>query len=97
MLFNIYIDGLSDILNASTIGGSIGSNRINHILYADDLYIVNFLLQVFSNYFYNAVITVENILYIFFNVNKSVCTGCAKKKKDILNIYVKSLIINIFF
>ena len=25
------------------------------------------------------------------------CTGCAKKKKDILNIYVKSQIINIFF
>ena len=24
MLFNIYIDGLSDILNKSTIGGSIG-------------------------------------------------------------------------
>ena len=24
-------------------------------------------------------------------------TGCAKKKKDILNIYVKSQIINIFF
>ena len=24
-------------------------------------------------------------------------TGCAKKKKDILNIYVKSQIINIFY
>ena len=30
MLFNLYIDGLSDILNKSTIGGSIGGNRINH-------------------------------------------------------------------
>ena len=26
-----------------------------------------------------------------------VYTGCAKKKKDILNMYVKSQIINIFF
>ena len=26
MLFNIYIDGLSNILNKSTIGGSIGGN-----------------------------------------------------------------------
>ena len=42
MLFNIYIDGLSDILNKSTIGASsIGGNRINHMLYADDLCIVS--------------------------------------------------------
>ena len=30
-------------------------------------------------------------------VLKILCTGCAKKKKDILNIYVKSQIINFFF
>ena len=36
-LFNIYIDGLSDILNKSSIGGSIGGKRINHMLYANDL------------------------------------------------------------
>ena len=41
MLFNIYIDDLSEILNKSTIGGSIGGNRINHMLYADDLSIVS--------------------------------------------------------
>ena len=35
-LFNIYIDGLSDILNKSSVGGSIGGKRINHMLYADD-------------------------------------------------------------
>ena len=28
MLLNIYIDGLSEILNKSTIGGSIGGNRM---------------------------------------------------------------------
>ena len=37
MLFNIYIDGLNDILNNSTIGGSIIGIRVNHMLYADDL------------------------------------------------------------
>ena len=36
-LFNIHIDGLSDILNKSSVGGSIGGKRINHMLYADDL------------------------------------------------------------
>ena len=32
MLFKIYIDGLSDILNEFTIGSSIGGNRINHVI-----------------------------------------------------------------
>ena len=27
-LFNIYIDGLSDILNKSSVGGSIGGKRV---------------------------------------------------------------------
>ena len=40
-LFNIYIDGVSDILNKSSIGGSIGGKRINHMMYADDLCIVS--------------------------------------------------------
>ena len=40
-LFNIYIDGLSDILYKSSVGGSIGGKRINHLLYADDLCIVS--------------------------------------------------------
>ena len=38
---NIYIDGVSDILNKSSIGGPIGGKRINHMLYADDLCIVS--------------------------------------------------------
>ena len=41
MLFNIYLDGLSDILNNSIIGGSIGGIRVNHMLYADDLCIIS--------------------------------------------------------
>ena len=38
-LFNVYIDGLSGILNKSTIGCSLVAThwqRINHLLYADD-------------------------------------------------------------
>ena len=72
MLFNIYIDGLSDILNKSTIGGSIGDNRINHMLYADDLCIVNLssaglrqLLVQCDDYCKKHSIA--------FNVSKSVC------------------------
>ena len=60
MLFNIYIDGLSDILNKSTIEGSIGGNRINHILYAVDLCIVS-LSSACLQQLYNVMITVKNI------------------------------------
>ena len=41
LLFNIYIDGLRDIVNKSSVGGSIGGKRINHMLYANDLCIVS--------------------------------------------------------
>ena len=41
MLFNIYIDGLSNILNNSIIGDSIGGIRVNHMLYTDDLCIIS--------------------------------------------------------
>ena len=44
MLFNIYIDGLSDILNNSTIGDSNGEIRVNYMLYADDLCIISLSL-----------------------------------------------------
>ena len=40
-LYNVYIDDLCDILNKSTIGGSLGGKRINQLLYADDLCIVS--------------------------------------------------------
>ena len=40
-LFNIYIDGLSNILNNLLIGGSLGGKRIDHMLYADDQCIGN--------------------------------------------------------
>ena len=71
-LFNIYIDGLSNILNNSLIGGSLGGKRINHMLYADDLCIVSLssaglqkLLSTCDEYCASHSIT--------FNVKKSVC------------------------
>ena len=71
-LFNIYIDGLSNILNNSLTGGSLGGKRINHMLYADDLCIVSLssaglqkLLSICDEYCASHSIT--------FNVKKSVC------------------------
>ena len=50
-LFNVYIDGLSDNLNKSIIGGSLGGKRINH-LYADDSCIVSISSDGIHQYYY---------------------------------------------
>ena len=72
MLFNIYIDGLSDIRNNSIIGGSIGGIRINHMLYGDGLCIISLssaglvqLLVQCDDYCRKHSIT--------FNVSTSIC------------------------
>ena len=60
-LFNIYIDGLSDILNKSSMGGSIGCKRINHMLYADDICIVSLSsagLQQLPSFVINTVLCI---------------------------------------
>ena len=85
MLFNIYIDGLSHILNNSTIGGSIGVIRVNHMSYADDLCIISLssavlqqLLEQRDDYYRKHSIT--------FNVSKSIClffNSAVNRKCDI--------------
>ena len=37
ILFNVYMDGLSVLLNSSNNGGQIGHTFLNHLCYADDL------------------------------------------------------------
>ena len=41
MLFNLYMDDLSLMLNCSGIGGYIGISFINHLCYAEDLYLIS--------------------------------------------------------
>ena len=74
-LFNIYIDGLSDILNKSSVGGSIGGKRINHMVYADDLCIVSLssaglqqLLAICDQYcaMHSITFNVKKNLYVCF-------------------------------
>ena len=75
-LFTIYIDGLSDILNKSSIGGSIGGKRINHMLYADHLCVISLsstglqqLLSICDQYcaMHSITFNVKN-LYVFLDV-----------------------------
>ena len=41
ILFNVYMDGLSVLLNSSNIGGQIGHTFLNHLCYADDLCLIS--------------------------------------------------------
>ena len=89
-LFNVYIDGLSNILNNCTTGGFLGGKRINHMLYADDLCIVSLssaglqnLLSICDKYCASHSIT--------FNVKKSVCMffkSSVNKHCDYANVYL---------
>ena len=46
-----YMDGLSDQLNNSNIGGNFGSGQlVNHISYADDMCLLASLQLVCRNY-----------------------------------------------
>ena len=40
-LFNVYMDELSSNLNKLNIGCSIGSSKINHVMYADDIALIS--------------------------------------------------------
>ena len=40
LLFNVYVNELSELLNKSGIGGNTCGTIINHMLYADDICIV---------------------------------------------------------
>ena len=92
MLFNIYIDGLSDILNNSIIEGSMGAIRVNPMLYADDLCIISLssaglqqLLVQCDDYCRKHSIT--------FNVSKSICIffkSAVNRKSDTTDLFLSS-------
>ena len=57
ILFNVYMDELSINLNNSSIGGDIGSQKLNHLCYADDICLISLsssgmqhLLNICNNY-----------------------------------------------
>ena len=71
--FNTYIDGLSDILNNSTIGGSIGGICVNHVLYDDDLHV--YIISLSSAGLQQLLVQCDvycRIHSITFNVSKSI-------------------------
>ena len=72
LLFDVYVNELSELLNKSGIGGNLGGTIINHMLYADDICIVSLsssglqhLLNICSDYCERHDLT--------FNAKKSMC------------------------
>ena len=49
LLFNVYINDLSIRLSETGIGGSIGGNFVNHMIYADDLCVISYLHQGYNH------------------------------------------------
>ena len=92
MLFKIYIDGLSDILNNSTIKDSIGGIRVNHMLYADELCIISLSSAGLQH------LRVQCDAYcrkhsITFNVSKSICIffkSAVNRKCDTTDLFLSS-------
>ena len=75
--FSMYtlIDGLSDILNKSSIGWSIDGKQINHMLCANDLCIVSLssaglqqLLSICDQYcaMHSITFNIKKYVYMFF-------------------------------
>ena len=71
-LFNIYIDGLSNILNNSLIGSSICGNRINHMLYAVTYAWSAYPLQVCKNC-YQSVMNIVLVILLHLMLNLYAC------------------------
>ena len=102
LLFNIYIDGLSDIRNISTIGGSIGGLRVNQMLYADHLHVC--IISLSSAGLQQLPVQCNDYCRkhsITFNqckqINKFimyVCKSAVNRKCDISNLYLSSKDIN---
>ena len=61
-LFNVYIDGLSDILNKSTIGGSLGGKRITTYYMSMTFVSLVYLLLVYNSYYQFVINIVFHIL-----------------------------------
>ena len=41
LLFNVYVNDLSECLNKSGVGGSMNGTFVNHMLYADGICIIS--------------------------------------------------------
>jgi len=78
LLFNVYVDDLSNVLNQSGVGCKLNGIIINHLVYADDMVLlapsaraVQILLTLCELY--------AKDCFIMYNAKKTVCMCCKPK------------------
>ena len=72
LLFNVYVNDLSDCLKKYGVGGSMNGTYVNHMLYADDNCII--LLSVSGlQRLLNICDDYCKLLVLIFNAKKSMC------------------------
>ena len=92
LLFAVYMDDLSSLLNTSSIGCHIDDVSINHVCYADELCLMApsaLALQELINVCYQY----SNDIYLNFNATKSFCVAFTPKHYTLLlqSLFMNSL------
>ena len=81
LLFNLYINDLCDDINSTELGVSIGEEKVNMLMYADDLVLLG------ENE--NDLQSLLDVLYKWCDNWKEVSiypvTGCARRLKPLFN------------
>ena len=72
LLFNVYVNGLSECLNKPNVGGSMNGTIINHMLYAEDICIISLSLAGLQQ-FLNICSGYSELHGFTFNAKKSMC------------------------
>ena len=79
LLFNMYVNDLSECLNSSGVGGSMNGTFVNHMLYADDICIIALslsglqrLLNICADYckLHDLIFNVKKCIFFSTTMNK---------------------------
>ena len=97
LFFNVYLDGLSDILCKTECGCTMGGRMINHLMYADDVVIVSPLAKGLQRLIHICAAYGDSH-DITFNHAKTVCMYLPSKVNCKLNsplIYLNSQLLSL--
>ena len=72
-LFNVYMDGLSEMLNTCRTGCYSGVSKVNHLMYADDLVLMSPCKIGLSRLLKNAVMIMLSHMILYTMDLKVVC------------------------
>ena len=72
LLFNMYVNNLSECLNSSGVAGSMNGTFVNHMLYADDICIISLSLSGLQRLL-NICADYSKLHDLKFKVKKSMC------------------------